>query len=220
MIIFCPFRRFFVLTTQIIKILKKWRKKKKKTPGDIIILHMCTINDNHMMNGSLDMECNEHNFLWFLTVFLPFYHPNNPENMIYDSWDMERNGQNFLSFWIIFCPFPPPKNLKNQNFEKIKKMCWDIIILHKCTKNHDQICYTVPEIQFAADVIYIFHFGLFFVLVPKKSRFLNTEKNTWRYHHFNTCAPKIMIIWCINPNLVVFLGVYFENGGGKINPLL
>ena len=24
----------------------------KKTPGDIIILHMCTINDTHMMYGS------------------------------------------------------------------------------------------------------------------------------------------------------------------------
>ena len=140
-------------------------------------------------------------------------------SMIPEIWSAtDRTFCHFGSFFALF----PPKNLKNQNFEKIKKMCWDIIILHKCTKNHDQICYTVPEIQFAADVIYIFHFGLFFVLVlvPKKSRFLNTEKNTWRYHHFNTCAPKIMIIWCINPNLVVFLGVYFENGGGKINPLL
>ena len=31
-------------------------EKMKKTPGDIIILHMCTINDNHMMYGSWDME--------------------------------------------------------------------------------------------------------------------------------------------------------------------
>ena len=27
-------------------------EKVKKTPGDIIILHMCTINVNHMMYGS------------------------------------------------------------------------------------------------------------------------------------------------------------------------
>ena len=26
-------------------------EKLKKNPGDIIILHMCTINDNHMMYG-------------------------------------------------------------------------------------------------------------------------------------------------------------------------
>ena len=27
-------------------------EKMKKTPGDIIILHICTINENHMMYGS------------------------------------------------------------------------------------------------------------------------------------------------------------------------
>ena len=37
----------------------------KKTPGDIIILHKCTINDNHMMGGSWDMKCDRHNFLSF-----------------------------------------------------------------------------------------------------------------------------------------------------------
>ena len=29
-----------------------FEKLKKKTPGDIIILHMCTMNDNQMMYGS------------------------------------------------------------------------------------------------------------------------------------------------------------------------
>ena len=55
--IFCPFSP---LTTWKIKILTL-----KKTPGDIIILHICTINDNHMMYGSWDMERNRHNFLSF-----------------------------------------------------------------------------------------------------------------------------------------------------------
>ena len=31
-------------------------EKIKKTPGDIITLHMCTINENHMIYGSWDME--------------------------------------------------------------------------------------------------------------------------------------------------------------------
>ena len=31
-------------------------EKMKKMPGDISILHTCTINDNHMMYGSWDME--------------------------------------------------------------------------------------------------------------------------------------------------------------------
>ena len=41
--IFCPSTP---ITTRKIKILKK---KEKKMTGDIIILYMCTINENHMM---------------------------------------------------------------------------------------------------------------------------------------------------------------------------
>ena len=61
---FCPFNP---LKTWNIKILTL-----KKTPGDITILHICTINDNPMMyNGSWDIECNRHNFLSFWTIFHP-----------------------------------------------------------------------------------------------------------------------------------------------------
>ena len=47
----------------------------------------------------------------------------------------------------IFCHFEPffahlpTKNPKNQNFEKMKKASADIIISHKCTKNHDHMLY-------------------------------------------------------------------------------
>ena len=44
----------------------------KKVPGDIIILHKCAINDNHMMYGSWDMKHDGQNFLSFWTVFCPF----------------------------------------------------------------------------------------------------------------------------------------------------
>ena len=56
-----PFLAFYPLTMQKIKILKKW----KKAPGDIIILHKGTINDDHMMYGSWDMKCDRLNFLSF-----------------------------------------------------------------------------------------------------------------------------------------------------------
>ena len=45
----------------------------------------------------------------------------------------------------IFLPFHPTKNPKNQNFQKMKKMPWDIIILHKCTKNYDQMVSMVSK---------------------------------------------------------------------------
>ena len=43
----------------------------KKMPGDIITLHMCTINDNHMMYGSRDMERNGQNFIILNYFFAP-----------------------------------------------------------------------------------------------------------------------------------------------------
>ena len=46
--------------------------KMKKTPEDIIILQMCTTNENHMMYGSWDMKYNGQNFLSFWTIFCPF----------------------------------------------------------------------------------------------------------------------------------------------------
>ena len=91
-------------------------EKMKKTPGDIIILHKCTKNHDHML---------------------------------YCSWDVVHDRCNcYFSFWVIFCPLlpPPPNSPKNQNFLKMKKLPGDIIILHICTKNYDQMIYTVPEI--------------------------------------------------------------------------
>ena len=68
--IFCPFTSN-PITTQRIKILKR----KKKTPGDIIILHKCTIYDNHMIYGSWDMKCYRWNFLSSWAIFFTFYPP-------------------------------------------------------------------------------------------------------------------------------------------------
>ena len=46
----------------------------------------------------------------------------------------------YFSFWAIFCPFDP-NGPKNKNFEGMKKAPGDIIILYKCTKNHDHMPY-------------------------------------------------------------------------------
>ena len=58
--IFC---HFIPLTTKKIKIKKKWKKKKwKKHLWDVIILHMCTKNYNHMTGLYLGFESNFHFF--------------------------------------------------------------------------------------------------------------------------------------------------------------
>ena len=152
--IYCPFTP---LTIQKIKILEKM----KKNPADIIILHMLPINDNHV---------------------------------IYGSWDIEHHGQNFLSFWTIFCPFTSLTTQKIKIFKKWKKLLellslytgvpkmtiiwcmvpeiWskmDRIFLpfstafHKYTKNHGHMLYCSLDMACNG---FIFHFGLFFALLP------------------------------------------------------
>ena len=115
-------------------------EKLKKTPRDIIILHMCTIHDNHMMYGSWDMECDRQNFLLFKNIFCPKNQnfekmkktPGhiittllkctiNDNHMMYCSWDIKHDGQNSLSFWTIFCPFTPLTTWKVKILKNWKK---------------------------------------------------------------------------------------------------
>ena len=118
-------------------------EKKEKKPGHIIISHICTINENHMMYASWDMKCNRHFFVIF-NHFLHFYPTNNQKNqnlkkekmsgdiilqkyningnhIMYGSRNIECDWQNFLSFWAIFCPFTPLTTHKRTD-SKIKQV--------------------------------------------------------------------------------------------------
>ena len=153
------FLPFYPLTIQKIKILKKW----KKMPEDIILLHMCSINDNHMMYGSWVIDHNQHNFLSFWTIFCAFIPLTTKKiktlkkwkkpwryyyfTQVYHKWQSSdvwflRYEVWWTEFFVIldwFLPFYPSNNLKNQNFEKLKKTPGDITNLHKCTKNDDHL---------------------------------------------------------------------------------
>ena len=69
------------------------------------------------------------------------------------------------SFLDHFLPFYPANNLKNQNFEKMKKLL-EILSFYTSVTKIMIICYTVPDTRYVTDVIFIFHFGLFFALFP------------------------------------------------------
>ena len=56
---------------------QKFEKMKKNTPGDIIILHKCTINDNH--TWFLRYEARQTELFVILGHFLTFDPPNNPK---------------------------------------------------------------------------------------------------------------------------------------------
>ena len=75
------------------------RKKKTKPPGDIIILHMCTINDNHMMYDSWDMECDTEFFV-ILDRFFPFYPSNNQKNQNFEK--MKKKTWRYYHFTQVY----------------------------------------------------------------------------------------------------------------------
>ena len=164
-------------------------EKRKNLSGDIIILHMCTRNYDQMMYSSWDMVRDGCNYFSFWAIFCPFtlltaqkikikknrkkpgdiiillMCTKNYNQMMYGSWDMAHDRCNcYFSIWAIFCPFTPLQPKKSK-FWKNEKTAQDIIILHMCTKNYDQMMYiSVPEIWYVTDVI-IFHFGAFFALL-------------------------------------------------------
>ena len=80
-IIFYHFRSIFVVSApenpgnQNFKKIKKKKKKKKKPPRDIIILHKCTKNQDHMLYCSWDMVHDGCNYFSFWTIFCPFISP-------------------------------------------------------------------------------------------------------------------------------------------------
>ena len=162
--------------------------KKRKMPGDIIILYLCAKKLDDMINSSWDIECDRLKLV-IMGHFLPCPPSKKPKiqnfekmkkitgdiiifhmstkkhnHMRYGSWNTEWETEFIVSLGH-FLPFYPTNNPKNQNFEKMKKR----LKISSFYTNVPKImikCYTVPEIWRVTDVIVIFHFGLFFALLP------------------------------------------------------
>ena len=158
--IFCHFEPFFALLPPVNQENQNFEKMKKTS---VIILPMCTKNENHMMYGPWDMK-HDRIFLSFWAIICTFYPTNNPKNRNFEkmkktlgdiiilhkysknpdhtlccSWDMVHDRCCcYFSFRAIFCPFTPPITQQIKIFKKMKKTSADII-LHMCTKNYDQM---------------------------------------------------------------------------------
>ena len=143
-------------------------KKVKKTPADIIVLHKCYKTHDHMI-----LIC---------------------------SWDMTCDGCNcYFSFWAFFCPFnppPPPNSQKNENFTKMKKYPGDIIILHKCTKTHDNMmCCSWDMVRGRCNYFSFWAtFCPFTPLTAQKIKISLKWKKVLEISSFYASVPKIMII--------------------------
>ena len=71
--------------------------------------------------------------------YYPVTHGINQDHMMYDSWDIKFYRLIFFVILGNFLPFYPssPNTVENENITIEKKTPGDIIILPKCTKNHD-----------------------------------------------------------------------------------
>ena len=119
----------------------------------------------------------------------------NYHHIVYCSWDMARDGCNwYFPFWATFCTFTPLTCLKNQNSKKMKKTPWRYhYFLRKCTKNHDHMVYCSWDI--ARD-----RCNCYFSFWAKNQNFTNIKKGL-EISSFYTCVPKIMIRWCVVPEI-------------------
>ena len=108
-------------------------------------------------------------------------------------------------FFILgyFLPFDPLTAWKMKTSKKWKKSL-EISSFYTSLLKIMILCYTAPEIWCWTDVIVIFHFGLFFALLPpkqlEKQKFLKNEKKTLEIS-FYTCVPNIMIRWSLVPEI-------------------
>ena len=147
--------------------------KLKKLPGDIIILHRCTINDindiNHMMYGSWDTKCDRKNFLSFWAIFCTFFPLTTQKIKIlkkikkktntwtyyftqvyhkwqsYDIWFLKYEGwkTEFLSFCTVFCPLTPLTTRKIKILKNWKKQL-KISSFYTSVPKIMIICHTFP----------------------------------------------------------------------------
>ena len=172
-------------------------------------------------------------FFVILDNFLLFYPPNNPKTQTlkkrrkawiyyhfthvyhrwkpYDAW-LLRYGVWRIEFFIIldnFLPFYPLKTWKIKILKKRKKHLEILSFYTSVPKIMIILYYTVPDIWCMTDVIVIFHFGLFFTLLPPMHPPLTAQKikifKKWKKHQeissFYTCVPKIMNRWCTFPEI-------------------
>ena len=148
-------------------------EKMKKTPGVIITLHMCIINDNHVMYGSWNMKCERHNFLSFCAIFyleISSFCISVPKIMIRwctfpDIWCVTDVIKSHFGLFFTLPPSPHPNSPKKSKFWKNEKKCPEISSFYICVLQIMIRWYTFLEIWCMTDVI-ISHFGLFFPLLP------------------------------------------------------
>ena len=202
------------------------KSQKWKENQDIIILHKRTKTHDHRLYCSWNMAhdgCNCCFSIW--AIFCPFttptaqkmkisnkhnntwrYHPFTQlyQNswlyailfLRYGAWQLYRYNC-YFSFWVIFCPLTPLPTQKMKISKKWKKH-QDIMILHKCTKAHDDtLCCSWDMVRDGCNCCFFFptlgNVLPFCHLNSPKNENFKKLKNTWRFYHFTQLHQKLRL---------------------------
>ena len=115
----------------------------KKTPEDIIILHMCVINNNHMMYDSWEIVHDGQIFLSFWMIFCPLTPLTTPKIKSLKNWKKHQEILPFCHcffflFFFRFTPLTAQKIKISQNWKKNRAIlscytCVPKIMIRWCT---------------------------------------------------------------------------------------
>ena len=114
---------------------------------DIIILHFPTTNGDHKGAWQTEVFVILDHFFYLFTpltthkidVILQKCTKNH-DHILYCSWDMACDGRTVIFYFGLFFDFLPPLTVQKINiWKKMNKTYRDMIILHKCTKNHNHM---------------------------------------------------------------------------------
>ena len=202
----------------------------EKLAGDIIILHMCTKNHNHMRYDSWDTVWGRRRFLSFWAIFCPFTTPPplttwkikilkkwkkhlERSSWSYDVWFLRYKVRQTEAFVILghFLPFDLTNNLKNQNFEKKKKKQKNMEILSFYTCVPQMMIIDVWFLRYwAQQTEFLSFWAMFCPFTPLtiwKIKILTKWKKSLEIS-FYTSVPKIMIIFYTVPEIWCVAGVF------------
>ena len=182
-----------------------------------MLLHMCTINQDHVMYGFYDMKFNRQSFFVILGNFLFFYSltpwkmkiPKRKKPLEISSFYTSVQKIMIVHYtvpeiWrmtdviVIFIlgytfPFYPPNSPRNENFKTKEERLGDIM-LHKCTKNHDHILYCSWDIGRVGSNCYFSFWAIFSPFIPLTAQKMNISQRWekhWRYHHLIQVYQKL-----------------------------
>ena len=117
--------------------------------------------------------------------------------MVPETWSA--TDRIFLSSWAIFCPFTLLTAPKMKTSKNWKKKPGDIIIQHKCTKNHNSMYYCAWDMVHDRCNCYFSFWTIFCPFTHQTARQKEIKKKKKKSLGDITCiiyttAPKIMIV--------------------------